>query len=343
MKYTQITNEFTDKFFKIVESSENIAITAHFSPDGDSISSVLSMYRIISDKYKDKKVKVVYSGKPDERYKYFQNFDTIEWVENISDNINGCDLLIILDCSLYSRFTVSPIAIKNTICIDHHASESDEFTLSTIVPSVPSCSELIFRLFENHLQLDKSLAEIFLLGIISDTGSFTFLDSSKSETFSVAKKLLDVGDINISALKSQYSFMSKREFVLLQEFVSNTSFGEADGWPPFQYTYVRREFTEEGKYTNIEITSASKAYIAGYLGSLEGYSWGFIVRPKSSFCGISMRSLVGGVNVRKILEKMSLGGGHDRAAGGIFENEKDPQKCIESVLTWLKNNKPEFD
>lgn len=345
MKYTEIKKEFTDKFFELVEASNEVIITAHFSPDGDSISSVLSMYRIVSDKYKNKKVRIVYSGKPNEHFSYFENFDKIEWVEDMADNLGECDLLIMLDCSNYHRFTKNEEkvrAIKNQVSIDHHASEPEPVTLLTIVPEMPSCSELIFSLFEDYLKLDKNLAETFLLGIISDTGSFTFLDSSLSETFLITKKLLDVGGINIGILKSKYSSISKKEFDLLQEFIKNTTFKTIDGWPPFQCTYVSRDFVEEGKYTNNELTSASKAYIAHYFASIEGYIWGFIVRPKSTFCGISFRSLYG-LNVRKISEKMNLGSGHDRAAGGIFENETDPKICVDLTIKWLENNEPDFD
>lgn len=346
MKYMEITKEFTEKFFDLAESSKDVVITAHSSPDGDSISCVLAMYRILSDRYPDKKVRVVYSGSPDEHFSYFQNFEKIQWAKDMTERLEECDLLIMLDCSQYRRFTGFPeklSGVKNQVYIDHHASEPGDCTLGISVPEMPSCSELVFRLFEDALKLDKNLAETFLLGIISDTGSFTFLDSSQSETFLIAKKLVDAGGINISELKSKYLFITDREFTLLQEFIRNTSFGEMPNWPPFQYTYARREFVEENKYTNNELSAASKAYIAGYMGSLKGYSWGFVIRPKSSFCGVSFRSLLGGVNVRKISEKMELGGGHDRAAGGIFRDEKDPKKCADLILEWMKSNKPDFD
>ncbi len=346
MNYNSITKEFTDEFFKLVEASNNILITSHFSPDGDSISSVLSMYRILKDQYQDKNVRIAYSGEFDAHFDYFENFKKIEWTDDVANHLDAADLLIALDCGNFSRFTRFPEKtqeIKNTICIDHHASVPDTFTLSTIVAEMSSCSELIFKLFENKITLDKNLAETFILGILTDTGNFAFLDPSQSDTFLTAKKLIDAGKININILRSKYTGISQKEFSLVQEFVKNTSFREVEGWPPFQYTYVTRDAMESGGYTDNEIGAANSAYIAGYLTSLVGYDWGFIIKPKSLYCSVSMRSLPGGVNVRDLLERMSLGGGHDRAAGGIFKKDtdsKDPKMCVEQIVEWMKNNKP---
>ena len=338
--------EFIAGFFDLVEKSENIIITSHFSPDGDSIGSVLSVYRIITDKYKDKNVRIVYSNQYEESFSKFENFGKIEWVDDVTDEISDCNLLIALDCSLYTRFTRFPervAEVKNTICIDHHASKPDKFTLSAIEPSVPSCAQLIFSLFEESMNLDKGLAEVFLLGIMTDTGNFVHIDSSQADTLLIAYKLASIGGINLHELQLRYSPISKREFTLLQEYVRNVAFGNVEGWPDFLYTFIERKFIEEGGYTNNETLIASKAFISKYLISISGYSWGFVFRPKTSFSGVSMRSTPGSVNVRDIVERMQIGGGHDRAAAGIFKREgdsPDPHACIEKILEWLKNNKP---
>ncbi len=346
MNYTTITKEFTDRFFDLTAGANEIIITSHFAPDGDSISCVLSVYRILSGRYPDKKIRIVYSNERDDHFSYFENFEKIEWVTDVAEVVGTADLLICLDGGNLYRFTRYPeklAMIKNTICIDHHASPPDTFTLSTIVPDMPSCSEVVYRLLADEITLDKNLAETFLLGILTDTGNFIFLNASQSDTFLIAKKLIDAGNININTLRSKYTSISEREFNLLQEFIKHTSFGKVEGWPPFVYTYAEREVIEKDQYTNLEISAATSAYIAGYITSLKNYSWGFIVKPKSSYCSVSMRSLPESVNVRDMLERMDLGGGHDRAAGGIFKKEtdsKDPKICADQIIDWMKNDKP---
>jgi nanoRNase/pAp phosphatase (c-di-AMP/oligoRNAs hydrolase) len=301
------------------------------------------VYRIIADKYKDKNIKIVYFDRLDEHFKSFQNFEKIEWIEDIGSYNTEHDLMIMLDCGEYSRVSLNfdkLLKIQNKICIDHHASKPSEFTLSTIIPNIPSCSELIFRLFEEKMSLDKSLAETFLLGILTDTGNFVYLDSSQTETFLVAKKLIDISKVNITEFRQNFSTISKGEFDIVGEFIKNTNFVNVDGWPPFQYTYVSKEFLENGKYTKDEISTAGASYIVSYLTSIKDYNWGFVLKPKSGYCSVSFRSLPRSVNVRDVSEKMGIGGGHDRAAGGLFKESSDPLLCAEQIISWLKNNKP---
>jgi nanoRNase/pAp phosphatase (c-di-AMP/oligoRNAs hydrolase) len=52
----------------------------------------------------------------------------------------------------------------------------------------------------------------------------------------------------------------------------------------------------------------------------------------------------GSVNVRIFSESLGNGGGHDRASGANFKSENGDMveviTCIETVLEFMKNNKP---
>ncbi|MBU1200419.1 DHH family phosphoesterase [Patescibacteria group bacterium] len=37
---------------------------------------------------------------------------------------------------------------------------------------------------------------------------------------------------------------------------------------------------------------------------------------------------------------MSLGGGHDRAAGGTFEEKVRVEKCLKKMHEWIEKNYP---
>ncbi|MEO5635011.1 MAG: DHH family phosphoesterase [Candidatus Paceibacterota bacterium] len=344
MTYHTLTKEFNNKFWTLAENSKSIAITAHFSPDGDSISSCLSVFRILKDKFSEKNIRVIYSGEEDASFRFLSDFKNIEWLPDMADGLAETDLLIVVDCADDSRFTNKPEItnkITSKICIDHHKSAAGGYTENMIVPEIPACAELIYRIFKDEIIINEDLAKTFLLGIITDTGNFTDIEASQADTLLVANELIKKGNVNMVSFLAEFGTISKREFELVQEFIKNSSFEEVLNWPPFHYTYIEREIIEKNNYTGNELNKASKAYISAYLKKIEGYQWGFIVRPKLSFCGISMRSVTENVNVRKILERMELGGGHDRAAGGIFKDEPDPKKCIERVFTWLENNKPE--
>lgn len=118
MNYSQLSSEFTSKFFGLVNQANKIIITAHESPDEDSIASVLSVYDILSHRYPKKNIRIIYSSEPEDKFRIFKNYDKIEFVTDLADEISGTDLLILLDGSQFSRFTKQPEKIKailNTI------------------------------------------------------------------------------------------------------------------------------------------------------------------------------------------------------------------------------------
>src|SRR3972149_3444810 len=146
--YKKITSKFTHDFLEIIKNSKNICITAHLSPDEDSIASVLAMYSFLKSEFKNKNIRILYTGKRVENYDWLLNYKRIEFVKDIDEFIPKFDVLIMLDGSQYHRFTHFPESLDlfkgKKICIDHHSSPIDSFDLSLVVPSLPSCSEIIY-------------------------------------------------------------------------------------------------------------------------------------------------------------------------------------------------------
>lgn len=336
--------EFKEKFWALVSESNNILITSHISPDDDSISSVLSMYEIILQRFPEKKVRIAYSNERITQYESFTYFDKIEFVDDVANLVNEIDLLIVLDGSEYHRFSRMPEILQTaskSICIDHHNSPPSTFTLSLIIPTMPANGELIYRAFEGDYTITKSLAEAFLLGILGDTGNFRFLKPGQTETFLIAKKLLDILGVSIDSFRSRYGMMSKREFELLKEFIKNTQYAEISNWPPVQYSFVDKNTIAKEGYSDTELSAASSIYVSMYVRNIQGYTWGFTIKPKSTGeLSLSFRSLPGSVIVRDLVERMGIGGGHDRACGGSFKNTQEVEEGIEKILTWMKDNAP---
>lgn len=171
-----------------------------------------------------------------------------------------------------------------------------------------------------------------------------YLKKHQTETLTIAKKLLEISGIEIQEFQSRYSSISKRIFDLIQELIKNTQFVSLDGWPPFQYTFLAREYVKRYKLSEAEINDAGFYYSSTYIRNITGYTWGFVVTPKDDGdVNISCRSLIGSVNVRDLMERMRIGGGHDRASGGTFRKngqDLDVDTCIEKILDWIKSNQP---
>lgn len=344
MKYSKVDPKFKKQFIKLVDQSNNIVVTAHKSPDDDSVASILSVYSFISAKYPKKQLQMIYTGKRVERYKIFKNYDKVEFVPDLVDVIDKADLLIMLDGSQYERFSEKPeklkMKAKNTICIDHHNSPINEFSLGLIVPEISSNAELVYLSLYQDEEVDKDLAEIFMLGILGDTNNFTYLKAHQSDTLVIAKKLMEISKMEMQEFQSRYCAISKRAFTIIQKLVSNTKYHEIKGWPAFQTSFLSKKSKEKEKYTNSEISEASHIYLSHYLRLIEGHTWGFIVTPKSNGTfGISLRSLPNSVNVREMMERMTIGGGHDRASGGTFEDQPDVESCFKETMSWMESFK----
>ncbi len=334
---------FRESFYQLVEGANSIAITSHYSPDDDSIGSVLSVYQILANKYPTKSSRIIYTGIPSERHKSFEAFEKIEWVDDVANHLTGIDLLIMLDASQYGRFSRSPENLKvvsKTICIDHHASTPDEFTLLLVEPTMTSTCELIYYAFDVEKNIDKDIAETILLGILGDTNNFSHVKPAQSQIFIIAKHLVETVGISIDAFRSRYAGIPKRIIPLLQELVKNTSYESVSGWPDVQYSFIPRPILEAENFSDEDVSAASHIYMGQYLPRVEGYGWGFVITPRTDkTCRMSGRSLPGSVNVRDLHERLGVGGGHDRASGGYF-SESDPSVCIKNVLEWMKSNTP---
>lgn len=338
---------FRTSFFALVEQAQHVVITAHYSPDDDSIASVLSTYTILKAKYTEKDIRIVYTGPVVDRYNIFHNFDQIEWVDDIAHHVNGTDLLIILDVNNLKRVSnaAEKIQVSNTICIDHHASAPDLFTLSLIDSNYSSNSELVCRALCDESQITKELAELFLLGILGDTGNFSYVRPNQGDVFVLAKKLVELVNTSIDSFRARYGGIPKHIVPLLQEYVKNTSYIDIEGWPSMQYSFVTRDFAAAHVVSDEDMSAASHIYMGQYLPRIKGQHWGVVFSPRSDGgVRMSSRSLAGSVNVRLLCEGMSIGGGHDRASGANFKHADgsamEVTDAIDTLFKYMQNNKP---
>lgn len=339
---------FRENFYALVEDSKHIVITAHLSPDDDSIASVMAMHEILTTKYPDKDIKILYGGEVSERHSVFSNFSKITFVPDIADHIDTTDLLIALDVANYGRISKQPEILQKIprrIVIDHHASIPEEFTLSLISTKFSSNAELIYTaLIDNEDMLTPTLAESFLLGIVGDTGNFAYVMPGQTRVFALGGILVEKVGMSIDKFRSRYGGIPKKIVPLLQLLVQHMSYASVVGWPDVQYTYLDMSDLQEGSYSEEDISAAAHIYIGQYLTKVQGQQWGFVVTPRADGSGkLHCRSLPGSVNVRDVCERMASGGGHDRAAGGTIaasDTGYDGKEFVEKVLDWMKQNKP---
>lgn len=344
---TEINKKLKKKFDSILFESESIVITSHFSPDDDSIASVLSVYYYIINilNLKSSRIKIIYTGEKNEKWSSLANFDKINFVDDLFNHIKNSDTLIMLDGGGYKRFSRNEEMcnfLGKTLCIDHHPKPVNQFDFQLVAKQFTSTSEIIYRfLFENE-KINKDICEILLLGIVGDTGSFRFINNLNANVLSVAEKLIIEGEINVDTFIGKFEKINKNSYQILIELMKNSKIKNIKNWPEFVYSYIDMSKCVKAKYSDNDISEGS-SYFTRYLRAVNGVEWGMVITPRlqDNTHSVSFRSSPGSVVTRDIGEKMKIGGGHDRASGGKIQTN-NTKKAVNFIFDWIKKNRPLF-
>lgn len=166
-----------------------LAIAGHVRPDGDCVGSCMGLYNYIVENYKNIETHV-YMERPNDSLSYIANIDKIE--EEVKDD--SFDLFIIIDVSDKERIGVAKEAFEktnNTLCIDHHISNTGIAMENVIVPTASSASEVLYELLDDD-KISKNTAECLYTGIIHDSGVFKY-PSTSQKTMNIAGNLITRG------------------------------------------------------------------------------------------------------------------------------------------------------
>ena len=193
------------KIIHTIESANKIVITAHKSPDGDSIGSSLGMYRFIQKLGKE--VTVCHPDKAPSFFNWLEDLKDIlifeEAPEAVTAAINQADLLICLDYNNFSRVGAAMQAVleefdKTIVLIDHHLYPAPMTELMLSETKACSTSQLVYETIRNSDQaalLDAHIATPLYLGIVTDTGSFRF-ESVEPKTHRIVAEMLELGVVH---------------------------------------------------------------------------------------------------------------------------------------------------
>lgn len=168
----------------------NAAIIGHVRPDGDCVGSCLGLFNYLEAVYPQVETKV-YLEAPDRKFGYLNGFDQIQTV--FAQEVSF-DLCICLDCSDEERLgegrEIFRLA-KDSICIDHHITNTRYAGENVVEAEASSTCEVLFGLMEEE-RITRETAECLYTGIIHDTGVFKYSCTS-AKTMAIAGKLMETG------------------------------------------------------------------------------------------------------------------------------------------------------
>jgi len=317
-----------------INKSNNILLVGHILPDGDDVSSLVSM-SLGLEKLGKRTLAVI----DDDIEEYLLEFPLVKKKikkldSEIEQNIcNEFDLMIVLDSSSPDRIgrLENYLNFFHVIVIDHHITNTNFGNVNWVDPTVGATAQMVYRLLNfMSVDYDEQLATMNLLGIATDTGFFKY-ENTGPETFRVAASLIEKG-ASISYISNKIHGNTPLEHIYLyKDVISNLKLASQG---LIAYSLITLDMLS--KYNILPKDSPS---LVENLRSIRGVEVAMIFQEfEKNLYHVSLRSKEW-ADVSKIALDFG-GGGHPRAAGFSIKAEDilvEIQKIVEHITNFLKS------
>lgn len=330
---------FFNNFNTFISQYKKVVIVSHVNPDGDAVGSTLAFYFFLLKFGIDVKVLI-----PND----YPSF--LAWMPGISEillydknpekgaeYLNDADLICFLDFNSPSRTGL----IHNDLChctktpkilIDHHRdADLSQFVGYVSEIETSSTSELVAELIKYQgfdKYLDDNIATCLLVGIMTDTGSFTH-SIFHPETFWICGELVST-NVNYTLIHNKiYNTFSENRLRLLGFCISNrmTILNEYNT----AYIYLSKKDLESFDY-QVGDTEG----VVNYPLMIDNVRMSVLITERQGMIRFSFRSK-GDFSVHELSRKHFGGGGHTNAAGGTMNCPLD--QAVDKFLEILPQYK----
>lgn len=308
-----------------------IAVIGHKNPDGDAVGSCLALALVL--KQQNHSVEVIF---PDP-FPYFLNFLPEsekcllynQHTSEVEQCIEAAELIFTLDFNDLSRVgdlsSVLVHAKADFVMIDHHIAPSNyaRFMYSDIHCS--STAEMIYCFLYKMDALsfiNASVADCLYTGIMTDSGSFRFPNTS-AETHRIIADLIERGAQKTRLHESVYDDNSPERIQLLGCALQNLKI-----LSEYRTAYISLSQEELDRY------QYQKGFTEGFVNyglSIQNVVFAilFTENKQENIIKISFRSK-GNFSVNDFARAHFEGGGHQNAAGGKSTLSLDDtiKKCV---------------
>lgn len=323
----------------LIGDSDRILLTTHTNPDGDAIGSSLGLYYYLKDM--GKTVSVLVPNKYPGFISWLPGDEHILVYESepkrAQQLIADAQLVFCLDYNAIHRSgslqDVLKVSSVPRIMIDHHPEPlAEDFTHLISTTETSSTSELICEFIlqmKNGPELSRDIATCLFVGIMTDTGSFSFA-CNRPRTFEVTATLMKTG-IDVEYIHRRvYDTFSEDRLRLL-------------GYSLSEKLVVKREYAtayialsrKDLEHFNFRVGDTEG--IVNYALSIEGINMAVLLTERKGRIRLSFRSK-GDFSVNELAREHFNGGGHRNAAGGdVYDTLRKAVLQLEDLLPLYKD------
>lgn len=326
--------EILDRVHELVNRVRRIVITCHKSPDGDAIGASLALCHVLRTMGKRADVVV-----PDMVPRTLHFLPMMHEVTVYSKTemrakylAEKAELIFCLDFNSMSRIdrlgTLINASSAPRVLIDHHLNpDSPAFAVMISHPEASSTCELVYRFlcevgYAN--MIDKQVAECLYVGMMTDTGNFTY-SSSNPELYEIVANLMTYG-INKELLYKLAMNTFSADSVRLQGYALSEKM-QIFSDKGMALIILTKEELERFHYRKGDTENLVNKPLA-----IPEVTRVIFMREDPECIKVSCRSQ-GNFSVNEICERHFNGGGHRNAAGGDFYGTMD--EALEKFFTIL--------
>lgn len=311
----------TESIQKLFEGQPtDIVILGHTHPDGDAVGAGLALQEYLTGFGHN-----VHFILPDP----FPEF--LDWMpfsssilvnkkdsEKIQKYLLEAEVLIFVDLNAHSRVesledSVSKLLkSKTTILFDHHMKPDNGFTFYYWTTNVSSTSELIYDFIcetNNIERITKNMAENLYVGIMTDTGSFSY-SCNNPQTYIAVSHFFRLGIDGAYIHQQVYNTFTEDRLRLLGLSLSDRLIVDKSNGG----AYIALSAHDLEKY---QYKVGDTEGLVNYTLTIKGIYFGALLTDLDKYVKISFRS-EGDLDVNVIARKFFNGGGHKNAAGAYF-------------------------
>jgi phosphoesterase RecJ-like protein len=202
-----------DQVVHRLKNSKSLLLATHVNPDGDAIGSLLSMGLALDELKKNIQL---YCESPIPTVYRF-----LPWSHRVSRHIGDVaayDTALVLDCGDLRRVGHASDRISqipDIINMDHHATNTGFGTIQIVKTEACATAEIVYYLIRKmDININKLIARCIYTGILSDTGSFRFLNTNMA-AFEICKDMVAAGVNPYEVAKHVYGQYSLARIKLL--------------------------------------------------------------------------------------------------------------------------------
>lgn len=324
---------------ELFSKAESVAIVTHMSPDGDAMGSALGLYHFLLT-IDIETIAVVVPNRYPDFLAWMPGADKVvvfeEQVTEATHILQAADLIVAVDFNVLYRIGPMGELVKRSqakkILIDHHPDPSDFADVTISYTEACASSELVFRLICRmgyFKELGKRAATCILLGIMTDTGNFSYSSGNK-ELYYIVAELIGKG-VDKDALYRKVFNNSSEMRLRLTGYCLNQ---KMKIFPEYGTALITLSLKEQEMF---QYKPGDTEGVVNLPLSIAGINFSVLMREDTEKIKISLRSEED-FACNKVAAALFNGGGHLNASGGesyatLAETAKRFEEALPTFFT----------